>query len=170
MKLLPTAAGLAALASVAAALLMAGEVASPALAKTPTDFEVTLTATLTGGDVNPFYGSRFFEGSGVIPKLGKVTFTGSLLQSEAIGDAYCLSTFRTVVPCVRELDLRVTSASGRQVRIFSSVEWTPPAVPVVGPWTASGDFTGSGTYELQPIFGEVGDEFTFLLSGTLERT
>lgn len=148
-----------ALTTAVAVLALGGSLTSPAKAATPTNFRVTLTATVTESEPGGCcFSINFFTGNAVLPRIGPATFTGSSI-------AGCFFT------CTRDFGLSFVGANGRQLTISSALGWESgePMPPLT--WTADGSgFTGSGEYSTTPDINQtfpIGTQITINLTGTL---
>jgi hypothetical protein len=135
--------------------------ASPAA--DPQNFRVSLRVTLVscqGGNLL----DCSFEGSAMVPHLGRATVTGSIAKGCVIPLDYCIWNFdATLTPS--------GAHGGRTLTVVGSVQWFPNEPPPAAlPWDAREDsgYAGHGTstddfsYQLP-----YGSEFTINLMGTL---
>jgi hypothetical protein len=136
-----------------------------------TNFQATLPATVTAIGGNCCFLTADFAGSAVVPMLGRVTFTGGFVYLGTPGQTQPCELIFGEVPCEQRVFIELTAESGRGLTIRGDDFWEPPAVPGLWSWTATGDFTGSGTYSTTlisgTVTGEVGQPLTITLSGTL---
>jgi len=150
-------------AALAAAVLAGAASIAPARAVTPTNFEVTLSATLTEvgcGNVCEY----FYEGEAIIPHIGHATFVVSVLHG-------CEPLDPSPKPCFEDLAVSFTPLSGtrggRKLVIIGETGWTEgDPLPTQWNWFANDGFgyTGSGTYVLQGLFT---DRITLSLVGMI---
>jgi hypothetical protein len=152
-----------ALFTILSAMLLTAFGASSAYSADPENFRAGLTVTVTsceGGNLPVCQ----FEGSAVVPQLGRVTVTGSIFKGCLIQFQHCdWGFFATLTPSGEH--------GGRILSIGGSTEWDPeqPApsslawetredLRYIGQGTATDDFSYSIPY---------GGQFTINLTGTL---
>jgi hypothetical protein len=163
---------LACLTVVVAALAATGGAVPVRAATKAASFEVTMPATVTDIGGNCCFLTASFAGTGVVPMLGKVTFTGVFVYLGTPGQTQPCEVIFGEVPCEQALFIQIAAASGRQMTIRSDGFWEPPAsAPTSWPWAASGDVLGSGTYSTTliggTVTGDIGQPLTITLSGTM---
>jgi hypothetical protein len=113
---------------------------------TPTrTIDTVLTGTVTGTAGWCCGSVWFFEGTAVIPSIGKVSFTGSYTAGQ-------ISDLGLPPDEVRALSLTLTTLDGSTLVLTSRLEWlaSEPAPPLA--WTVSeatgrfGGYSGTGLY------------------------
>ena len=153
-----------ALFAIFTALMLSAFGASPASpAADPENFQVSLRVTLVsceGGNLP----DCSFEGSAVVPQLGRATVTGHIIKGCVGGLDFC----------IWDLGVRMTprGAHGdRTLGVVGQVQWSPDQSPPTAlPWDAQEDlgYAGHGTstddFSSQLPYGS---EFTIDLVGTL---
>jgi hypothetical protein len=136
------------------ALVVALVLAAPASAKSQGEgtgnFTVVLSGTITGG-TGWCCGSTFdFEGSGVVPGVGAVAFSGTWLGG-------CTGIADPTTICMQQLDLQLVSRSGDVLSLSADASWEfpvedePAATWTVDQASSTGRFAkyrGSGTYSV----------------------
>jgi hypothetical protein len=124
-----------------ALLALTGALAAPTRAATPTNFHVTLTATVTenaGGGCCFRY--NLFAGTAVLPRIGPATFSG-----ETFRGIYDQGPFPSLV--VHSLHVSALGNNGRTVDLDGGGSGEPMPLP----WTATSSlFTGSGEFTVTP--------------------
>ena len=152
---------LAALTAVALLVIVASVV--PARAAPAANFRITLTATVTESDSGGGgFRLNYFAGTGVVPRIGPATFTGTTIVGCGIS-----------TECTRTLEIGVVGANGRTLEISGHQEWLAGFPIPAQTWTATGSgFAGAGTYTTTPDINsrgmlEPGTQLTIDLTGTL---
>jgi len=148
------------------ALVMSAFGASPASpAADPENFRVSLHVTL-GSCVGVNLLHCSFEGSAVVPKLGRAAATGEITKG-------CEFAFDS---CLWQVIATMTTSAGdggRTLSLGGDATWTPSAEqpPPALHWVTleNSDFVGQGTYTDDCVLAlfRCGSEFTINLTGTL---
>jgi hypothetical protein len=141
-------------------LVFAASPASPAT--NPENFQVSLRVTVVncqGGNLP----ECSFEGTAVVPKLGRVTVTGYIIKGCVYALDYCIWTLAvTMTPS--------GAHGGRTLTVVGEVQWYPNESPPTSlPWDAREDlgYAGHGTSTDDFAYQAYGSEFTINLMGTL---
>jgi hypothetical protein len=166
----------AALAALGSAVALTADARPVSAAAPPINFHATLSGTVTATGGNCCFLTADFTGSGVVPTLGRVTFTGEFAYLGTPGQTQPCELTIGIVPCEQALFLQLTTPNGREVTIRGDDFWSPPApAPAAWSWVASGDtVSGAGTYVTNltsgAVTGVIGQPFKIALSGTLTHT
>lgn len=145
----------------AATLAFAPAASSQPAETKPQNFKATLVGTVVGGAGTCCIVSRFFEGSAVVPMLGRVTFQGNWSEG--------FVQFSDPVTRHQSLSLRLVSPSGDALVLAGVTQWFAGDPMPALTWNVSeatgrfAAYAGSGTYTIASVDGDV----VIALSGTL---